>query len=108
MNNLTTILVAVLGSNALLEIVRWLLGKNDSVKQLNERFDTLEKKLTKSEKDNVRMQLLFLLSDYPGRAEEIMEVAEHYFKDLEGNWFMTRIFKSWLEENKIDVPAWIR
>ena len=108
MNDLTTLLVAILGSNVILEIVRWLIGRDKKGKSLNERFNKIEKKLEKNERDSVRTQLLFLISDYPDRLDEIMEVARHYFEDLSGNWFMTKIFKGWLEEKNIDEPDWLK
>ena len=49
-----------------------------------------------------------LLHDYPTRVDEIMEVGYHYFVDLKGNWFMTGLFKQWLEDNDIDKPNWFK
>ena len=108
MADLASIIIAVIGSNALLEIVRYLIEKSKKKSGLDDRFNTIEDKLVKNEKDSVRTQLLLLMSDYPERTDEIMEVGRHYFEDLNGNWYMTSIFKNWLDQEKIERPSWIK
>lgn len=96
-----TIYLAILGSSLLgvivsqiFELIKRKLDKNDTIKQLIARMD-------KAEKDSVRTQLLILLSDYWYRDEEIMEVARHYFEDLKGDWYMTKLYEEWkLEREK--------
>ena len=36
-----------------------------------------------------------------------MLVAERYFSELGGDWYLTDIFKSWLDENGIEEPVWV-
>lgn len=108
MVDLVSIIIAVISSNALLELVRYLIEKSRTKNGLDDRFNSLEDKLNKNEKDSVRTQLLLLMSDYPERIDEIMEVGRHYFEDLNGNWFMTSLFKNWLEQKEIDRPSWIK
>ena len=95
-----TIIVAVLGSSLLggllsqiFEMIRRKQDKDDITKSLIKRLDKLEK-------DSVRTQLLILLSDYYYREEEIMEVARHYFDDLHGDWYMTKMYEEWQDENE--------
>lgn len=71
-------------------------------------IERIEKKLDKLERDSCRTQLLLLMSDYPGRTEEIMRLAQHYFDDLVGNWYMTSLFNKWMEDNKIGKPEWFK
>lgn len=70
------------------------------------QFEAVNKRLDKSEKDNVRMQLLLLISDYPTEHTEILEVAHHYFAEIGGDWYMTTIFNRWLAEYKVGAPEW--
>lgn len=95
-----TIALAVLGSSVIgviisqiFEIVKRKLDKKDLTKEISKRLDKLEK-------DSVRTQLLILLSDYYYREEEIMEVARHYFDDLHGDWYMTKMYEEWKLENE--------
>ena len=100
MGDLTTIIVAVVSSNALVEVIRWLIGRKKENEEIIKRLD-------KNEKDNVRTQLLVLMSDYPERLDEIMTAAHHYFVDLKANWYLTTIFKDWLKEKGIEIPDWL-
>lgn len=64
------------------------------------------KRLDRNERDNCRIQLLIMLNHYPTEISEIMTLAERYFKDLNGDWYMTSIFNKWLESNGIARPEW--
>ncbi len=115
MSDIASVLVAVLSSNVIVELIRWIVGRSKKSEELDKKFEKIDdnfkqigNKLTKYEKDGVRTQLLTLMSDYPDRKDEIMEVSKHYFDDLQGNWFMTDIFNDWLKENDIDKPKWIK
>lgn len=61
----------------------------------------------KNEKDNVRTQLLVLMADYPDNTSELMHCAEHYFKDLNGNWYATPLFAKFLSDKGIAAPEWL-
>lgn len=74
--------------------------------ETNDRIGKIEKRLDKNEKDNVRLQLLVLFSDYSQNTQEIMEVAHHYFVDLGGDWYLTSLFDEWLIKTKHGKPEW--
>lgn len=99
-----SIIIAVIGSSALSAVVSGVFGIID--RHLDNKAEDIDKKLSKLEKDSVRTQLLLLMSDYPQNQTEIMEVAQHYFADIGGNWYMTKMFNTWLTQNKIAEPKW--
>ena len=99
--NATAILLGVLGSSAFCELVRYYIGRKTSKNEITKRLDKLEK-------DGVRLQLMVLMSDFPEKKDEIMEVAKHYFYDLKGNWYMTAIYKEWLSRENIEQPSWLK
>ncbi len=117
-----SIFLGVLSSAAFCELVRYFINKLTSNDKLENRFKEIEDKFTaiqktftdiddrlaKQEKDIVRDQLLTLMSDYPNRTDEIMEVAHHYFVDLQGNWYMTDIFTKWIDQEGIRKPTWFK
>ena len=37
-----------------------------------------------------------------------MTIAEHYFKKLDGNWYMTSIFNKWLVDTDTAKPDWFK
>lgn len=113
------IAIAILGSSALTALVTGIFGlinnsmaaERDAKQKKIERtegLETLTRKLNKLEKDSVRTQLLLLMSDYSGNQQEILEVAQHYFADCKGNWYMTSMFSRWLTDNNVGQPEWFK
>ena len=98
-STVTTIVVAVLGSNALFAFLRFMITRHDTRKNVNDKLTTLEK-------DALRTQLLLLILLQPEERQEILTLAEHYFKDLRGNWYMTSIFNKWLQKSDVAKPEW--
>lgn len=100
MNSTTvSIVTAVLVSNGLFAFIQYLITRHDTKKNV-------KGKLTILEKDVLRTQLLLLILLKGEEQQEILTIAEHYFKDLHGDWYMTSIFNKWLKEKKIAEPEW--
>lgn len=97
----TTIIVAVLASNGFFALLQFLIGRHDSKRNIKGKLDRLEK-------DGLRTQLLLLLLMMPDEKKEILTIAEHYFKDLKGNWYMTSLFDKWLTKTGQGKPEWFR
>ena len=95
----TTIFLSVIGSNALFAFLQFLIGRHDTKKNI-------KGKLTGLEKDVLRTQLLLLILLKGEEKQEILTIAEHYFKDLHGDWYMTSIFNKWLKEKTLAEPEW--
>lgn len=98
------IIIAVLGSGALSALIAGAFSLISNT--INSKKEDNDKRFLRLETDGIRTQLLVLLSDYPDNTEEIMRVAEHYFYDLKGDWYMTSLFYKWLTDNNIAEPAW--
>lgn len=98
-----TIITSILGSAGLFGFIQFLIARKD---KRNDLLMSIDKKVDVLERDGCRTQLLVLFSDYPENEHEILTLAEHYFKDLEGNWYLSAIFAKWLEERKISKPNW--
>ena len=71
-----------------------------------EKLDKIIVEQKKSEKDALRTQLLVMMTVLPNNHEEIMTLAERYFKELKGDWFYSSLFKKWLKDNDIENPVW--
>ena len=69
----------------------------------NERLDSISKKLETIELDTTRTQLLTLMNHYPDNESEILSVAYHYFRELDGDWYMSELFSNWAKERNIDI-----
>ena len=97
----TTIVLAILASNGFFALVQFLITRWDTKKSIKGKLDHLEK-------DGLRTQLLLMILMKPEEKKEILTLAQHYFVDLEGNWYMTDIFKKWLKEKGHSNPDWFR
>lgn len=96
-----TIILAVLGSTALSSLIQFLIKRWDDKHNVKDKLITLEK-------DVLRTQMLLLILMKPEEDKEILTIGEHYFDVLDGNWYMTSIFNTWLEETGIAKPEWFK
>lgn len=92
--------VGVIGA-ALLGVGSWVVTNIN--KGVSDKLDTIIDKVDTAEENATRSQLLTLMSDYPDNESEILKVAQYYFKDLNGDWYMTSLFTKWAESRGLDV-----
>jgi len=97
------ILLAILGGGNFILFIKFLIERYDDKKDAREN---VKGKLLVLEKDVLRTQLLLLILLRPEEQQEILTIAEHYFGDLQGNWYMTSIFNKWLKAAKVAEPEW--
>lgn len=116
-------LIYALGGLGIGSLIIFLIQRHDQRKGLEESFKKLEKdvnkqfkkldedftrKFRKLEKDGLRTQILLFMYNYDPKDEsELMTAAEHYFKDLKGDWYMTPKFNRFIQENNIAKPDWL-
>lgn len=103
MNAIIAAVIAGLCGAGVTGLIQFLINRHDSkhndLKEIRDGFRKLEK-------DTVRTQMLVLMSDYPDEEAELMKVAQHYFSDLKGDWYMTSLFNKHLINIKIARPIW--
>lgn len=114
-----TIIIAIISSGLLSVIITEVFGilkakrsKKDGVESklsaLIEEQKDIRTLIKRQEKDALRTELKLMISDFPDEETDILRLAEHYFKDLNGNWTMANIFTRWCKEKGIDLPAWVK
>lgn len=114
---IVTLIVGVLSSASLVALINGLFqrkrDKESKESGLESKIDTViadQDKIMKNQKkhegDIVRVELKLMISDFPEKEEDILRLAEHYFKDLHGNWVMATTFKQWLDERGLELPQW--
>jgi len=95
------ILAIVLGSNALTVLITAIItavsNRKGRLKKIEEDLEVIKKGQKQEEKDTLRTQLLMMIADYPNEKTDILKIAEHYFKDLDGNWTATNVFNHWVQ-----------
>lgn len=105
METIVPIVCAVLGSGALFGFIQFLIARHDNKKGA---IASLSRRVEELQVDSLRTQLLLLIADYSGDRSEILRLAEKYFKDYHGNFYLSSIFTTWLKENKMDIPQWFK
>lgn len=107
---LIPIIIAIVGSNGLFAFIQFLISRKDSAnkkfKEIECKFDNLEKRMNYIDQGSLRLQILVLIHLYPEREEEIIKLARQYFCDFHGNYYLTSIFKQYLDDNKLIYPQW--
>lgn len=110
MDSIITIVITIIGCSGIWELIKFLISRRDkkvdTIEVIGETIKHFEKINVEHEMAILRLQLLVLISNYPNNESEIMLVAEKYFKELNGDWYMTGIFNNFLVENKIGKPSW--
>lgn len=94
--------VGVVGA-ALVAIGTWCTTQINA--NTNARLDAISSQMTELRLDTTRSQLLTLMKSYPDNEEEIMKVAKYYFRELNGDWYMTSLFTKWAGERGINVDT---
>ena len=96
---MTTILTIVLSSNALTVLITAIItaigNRKTKLKEIEKKLEAIEKNQKTAEKDTLRTQLLVMIADFPDETTDILRLAEHYFKDLDGNWVASALFNEW-------------
>ena len=104
------IILAVFASTGFFSLIQFLVKRHDErkgkAKQFADAIDSLKKKIDRQERDSCRTQLLLLMAIFPDNTDEILKVAEHYFRDLKANWYMTSLFAAWCKKRNIELPDW--
>lgn len=105
--NIIAIITIVFASTGFWAFLQNRMQRRD---QKNDNQDALSKKLDRLERDGLRTQLLLLILLKPGEQQEILTIAEHYFRKppngLGGDWYMTTLFNKWLIDTGVAAPDW--
>lgn len=109
----TEIVIAVISgvfSGAVFSFLQFLITRSDGRQEwrkgVEERLDKIEEKQVKGEKDDLRMQLLFLMYVTPDAKEEILQLADYYFRVLRADFYLTPLFQKWLITHEMEIPSW--
>lgn len=82
--------------------------KKDSNKKIDILAGNVEKVLKISKEtrqDTIRIQLLMIMEHQPDNIDTIIKLAEKYFIELKGDWYMTSEFNKWAKAHDVIVPA---
>lgn len=92
-------------AGALAGIATWVI--NGILSGVNNKLDGVSAQMDDIKMDTTRAQLLTLMSSYPDNKSEILKVADKYFNEMNGDWYMTELFEEWAEEHNVDAKTLI-
>ena len=81
--------------------------KKDTDKRIEIFADNVEQLIhttQETRKDTLRIQLLMMMMHQPKNTDSVLKLAEKYFVELHGNWYMTTEFTRWANENNVMIP----
>lgn len=106
------VIAAALGSSALFSFLQFLINRRDRRKDdrahIVAKLDKLSQAVDALALESCRVQILTLIHTAPRNAADILTLARHYFVDLNGDTYVSRVFSDWLAEQDIAAPEWYK
>ena len=101
------IFTSVLGSAGVFGFAQFLISrhdnKNQNISQIKNQLDRIENKCDKNELATTRLQLIFLIETQPQNKDTILQTAQRYFVELDGNGEAWAVFYDWAEDKHLDI-----
>ena len=94
--------------NARKDLQQHIKESNTLQEELRDCMTTNKQQLLDIRKDTLRIQLSQYIKDQPDNVDTILKLAETYFVQLHGDWYMTSEFSKWAENQGIKVPSIIQ
>lgn len=101
------LLVGLFGGGGIIGFLQYLINRHDTRKTdiatIKRDLSTIRKSQDDMAKRVTRMELMTLLRNDPDNKDAILQVAEHYFIELDGNAYVHAMFEKWAKTH--DVPV---
>lgn len=81
------------------------LAISSALKGTNDRLDGMAGQLNQLQVESTRTQLITLMSNYPDNKSEILKVADKYFNEYNGDWYVTELFEQWAADHGVDAKT---
>lgn len=104
------VISSILGSAGLFGLIQFFITRHD---RKYDRMAGIEKKMDRvcTSQDNMnlrltRMELTNLIQNNPNNIDAILQVAEYYFIELDGNAYAHALFEKWASEHGVAI-GWL-
>lgn len=101
------IITSVFGSAGVFGLIQYLISRHDSknldLAHIREKLDKIDDKCDRNERATTRLQLIFLIDSQPNNRDTILQTAQRYFIELNGNGEAWAVFNEWAIKNKLDT-----
>lgn len=111
MDIVLAIATSAIGSAGLFGLIQFLISRHDKrdndIKFIKDSIGQINSKCDRNELATTRLQLIFLVQTQPDNKDTILQTAQRYFIELDGNGEAWVVFDSWAKDKKIDL-AWYK
>lgn len=101
------IITSVFGSAGLFSLIQFFVsrhdGRNESLNQIKNQLNGIDKKCKNNELAIARLQLFFLLETQPNNEDAIEATAQRYFIELDGDAEAWAPFYKWAIKHEVDT-----
>lgn len=103
-------LSGLLGSAGVFSLIQFLVmrhdRKNDDLEEIKRDLVTMKRSYEDTNVRVTRMELMGLIKDDPDNIDAILQVAEYYFIELDGNAYAHAVFEKWAIEHGVAI-GWL-
>ena len=103
-------ITTILGSAGLFSMIQFFVMRHDRKKEdlvgIKKEINKLRKAQIDTNTRVTRMELLSLIRDDPNNVDAILQVAEYYFIELDGNAYAHAVFEKWAKEHGV-ATGWL-
>lgn len=107
MDPVLAVVVALFGSAGFFSLLQFLILRHDNKKkdscEYKAQLDRIEHKSDRNELAITRLQLIYLIDQQPQNKDTILQTAQRYFIELDGNGEAWAVFDGWARANKLDL-----
>jgi hypothetical protein len=108
--DITLIMSTILGSAGVFSLIQYLVTrhdrKNDDLISIKKELKSMKKCYQDTNVRVTRMELSALIRDDPNNIDAILQVAEYYFIELDGNAYAHSVFEKWAVEHGVAI-GWL-
>ena len=102
-----TLVAAILGSAGLFSLIQFLISRHDNkdlvISQIKAQLNRIEAKSDRNELAVTRLQLIYLIEEQPDNKDTILQTAQRYFVELNGNGEAWAVFNDWAKKKQLDI-----
>ena len=107
MDSVAAIITGLFGSAGFFSLLQFLILRHDRKKndrcEYRAQLDRIETKSDRNERAICRLQLIYLIHEQPGNKDTILQTAQRYFIELDGNGEAWAVFNDWATEMHLDT-----
>lgn len=107
MDVVLAVVTSALGSAGIFSFIQFLINrhdkKEDDLCKYSAQLNRIETKSDRNERAVCRLQLIYLIHEQPENKDTILQTAQRYFIELNGNGEAWVVFDTWAKAKKLDL-----